>query len=81
MATFPKGIRIFSPKPTAPPFIKGQIIITPKELFEWLKAEPDVLTDYKDTKQLKLTIMEKKDGTGLNVVVDTYKPKDNGLPF
>ena len=80
MANFPKGIRIFSPKPTAPPFIKGQIIITPKELFDWLKANPDLLTDYKDTKQLKLTIMEKKDGTGLNVVVDTYKPKED-VPF
>jgi hypothetical protein len=80
MANYPKGIRLFGPKPTAPAFIKGQIIINPNELFEWLKANPDLLTNYKETKQLKLTIMEKKDGTGLNVVVDTYKPKED-VPF
>ncbi len=84
MTIYPKGIRVFGPKENAPSFIKGQIIITHSELFDWLKANPDLLNDYKGTKQLRLTLMERKDGTGLNVSVDTYKPKndnDKDLPW
>jgi hypothetical protein len=84
MTIYPKGVRVFGPKENAPSFIKGQIIITPSELFDWLKANPDLLNDYKGTKQLRLTLMERKDGTGLNVSVDTYKPKndnDKDLPW
>jgi hypothetical protein len=84
MTIYPKGVRVFGPKENAPSFIKGQIIITPSELFDWLKANSDLLNDYKGTKQLRLTLMERKDGTGLNVSVDTYKPKndiDKDLPW
>jgi hypothetical protein len=84
MTIYPKGVRVFGPKENAPSFIKGQIIITPSELFDWLKANRDLLNDYKGIKQLRLTLMERKDGTGLNVSVDTYKPKnepDKDLPF
>lgn len=76
MATFAKGIRVFAPKENAPSFIKGQIIITPKELMEWIKQNQNLLNDYKGEKQLKLTLMQSKDGQGLNIQVDTYKPKN-----
>ena len=81
MTKFPQGVRVFAPKENAPLFVKGQIIITPKELFQWLKDNPDMMTDYKDQKQLKLAITERKDGKGWNTIVDTYKPKNdtNGL--
>lgn len=78
---YPKGIRVFGPKPNAPTFVKGQIIITPNELVQWLKENSDVLTEYKGEKQLRLSLLERKDGQGLNVQVDTYKPKEDGLPF
>lgn len=81
MATFPQGIRVFKPKENAPSFVKGQIIIHPNDFFTWLKANPEVLTDYKGEKQLKLSLLERKDGNGLNVQVDTYKPKEDGLSF
>jgi len=84
MTIYPKGVRVFGPKENAPSFIKGQIIITPSELIDWLKANPDLLNDYKGIKQLRLTLLERKDGTGLNVSVDTYKPKndnDKDLPW
>ena len=77
---FPKGIRIFGPKPSAPSFVKGQIIITLNELNEFCKANTDLLSEYQGQKQLKLSILEKKDGSGLNVVIDTYKPKED-VPF
>ena len=78
---YPKGVRVFQPRENAPEFIKGQIVINPNEFFEWLKANSDVLSEYKEQKQLKLTIMTRKDGQGWNVAVDTYKAKDDGLPF
>ena len=84
MTIYPKGVRVFGPKENAPSFVKGQIIITPSELFDWLKANADLLNDYKGIKQLRLTLLERKDGTGLNVSVDTYKPKndnDKDLPW
>ena len=84
MTIYPKGVRVFGPKENAPSFIKGQIIITPSELIDWLKANPDLLNDYKGIKQLRLTLMERKDGSGLNISVDTYKPKndnDKDLPW
>lgn len=77
---YPKGIRVFGPKPNAPTFVKGQIIITPNELVSWLKEHPEVLTEYQGQKQLKLSLLERKDGNGLNVQVDTYKPKED-VPF
>jgi hypothetical protein len=82
---FPQGIRVFAPRENAPSFVKGQIIITPNDLFQWLKDNPELLTDYQGNKQLKISILERKDGGGWNTVVDTYKPQSNGpdkdLPF
>ena len=82
---FPQGIRVFAPRENAPSFVKGQIIITPNDLFQWLKDNPDLLTDYQGNKQLKISILERKDGGGWNTVVDTCKPQSNGpdkdLPF
>jgi hypothetical protein len=78
---YPQGIRLFGPKENAPSFVKGQMIITPKEFLEWIKANPDFLTEYKGEKQIRLQLLERKDGKGLNLVVDTYKPKEDGLPF
>lgn len=80
MTKFPKGISIFGPKPNAPEFVKGQVIITLNDLIQFCKDNPDLLTEYKGNKQLKLQILEKKDKTGLNLVVDTYKPKED-VPF
>ena len=74
MTKFPKGVRVFAPRENAPSFVKGQLIIQPNELFQWLKENPDLLTDYQGNKQLKISILERKDGGGWNTVVDTYKP-------
>ncbi len=31
MTKFPQGVRVFAPKENAPSFVKGQLIINPKE--------------------------------------------------
>lgn len=77
---FPKGLRIFGPKENAPKFVKGQLIITLNDLIQYCKDNPELLTEYQGQKQLRLQILEKKDKTGLNLVIDTYKPKSD-VPF
>jgi len=75
---FPKGIIAFNPHEKAPDFVVASIIITPKELGEWLKGEGAQY--YKDTekygKQVKLTMKKAKDGK-LYLEVDIYEPKQN----
>ncbi len=85
-AIFPEGIRVFSPHAKAKDFVKGSLVITPNDLFKWLKANENLLTEYEGKKQLKLQILEGK--KGLYVAVDTYRKEekslvkdDNDLPF
>ena len=68
---YPKGVRVFAPRQGAPSFVKGAVVITPNELIAWLRDNPDYLSDYKDQKQLRLDLLEGKDG--LYVTVNTYK--------
>jgi len=72
---YPKGIRTFAKNEKSPDFVLGTVIITPNELFKWLKENPQYLTDYKGEKQIKLQCLKKKDG-GITFTVDTYKPKE-----
>lgn len=78
---YPKGIRVFAPRDKAPEFVKGQIVIGLNELVKFCKDNPELLSEYKGEKQLKLNLLSGKDG--LYTVVDTYKKdavKDD-LPF
>jgi hypothetical protein len=83
---YPKGIACFEKHQSAPDFVIGTVIITPRELVGWLKENDKYLTDYKGAKQLKLQMLS---GTkGPYMVVDTYQkaaqPATEGkddLPF
>ena len=66
-----KGFRTFPKHEKAPEFVLGSLIITPNEFIEWLKENKNLLTEYKDTKQLKLQML--KGEKGISFVVDTYK--------
>jgi len=89
---FAKGIRTFAKKDSQPDFVLGELVITPNELFTWLKGDgAQYLTEYKDVKQLKLQVTKSRDG-GLMLAVNTYKPQSqsqapqtqaesDGLPF
>lgn len=68
---YPKGISFFAPRDKAPEWVKGSIIITPNELFKWLKENESLLTNNeKYGKQITLQLTD----NGLRV--DTYKPKE-----
>ena len=68
---YPAGFRIFPAHENAPDFVKGTVIIIPKELIDFCKDNADLLTDYKGTKQLKCQL--KEGNKGLYLQVDTYK--------
>jgi len=71
---FVNGIRSFKPNEKAPEFVLGTVIITPNELLAWLRGEgEEYLTDYKETKQLKLQVTKSREGN-LMFTVDTFKP-------
>lgn len=59
---FPEGVRVFKPRNGAPTYVKGSIVITPNDFVAWLKANPDLLSEYKGKKQVSLDIMESKEG-------------------
>ena len=84
-----EGMRVFPPHQNAPDFVKGSLIITPRELVEFFKTQADNMTEYNGKKQLRCQILE--GNKGLYFTVDTYKPKakpeapeapaEDGLPF
>jgi hypothetical protein len=74
---YPKGMRTFAKNANAPQFVLGTLVITPKELVDWIKENDRLLTDYNGTKQLKLQILN--GDKGIYFTVDTFKskPKEN----
>jgi len=72
---YPKGISFFPPKENAPSWVKGSLIITPRQLIEWLKENESVLVqNEKYGKQLRLQVTDK------GVQVDTWKPNAEAKP-
>lgn len=81
---YPKGIMAFSPRQGAPDFVKGSLVITPRELIDWLKQNEGLLTEYEGKKQIRLDLLE--GNKGLYVAVNTYKAgekkkQEDDLPF
>lgn len=85
---YPKGISFFQPRENAPTWVKGSIIITPNELFKWLKENESLLTENeKYGKQIKFQVTDK--GMQVDTWQPTQKPKpqpvndddSQGLPF
>jgi hypothetical protein len=70
---YPKGLRGFAKHQNAPDFVLGTLIITPKELFDWIKENPQHLTEYKDTKQIRIQILKSKKDGSPSFQIDTWK--------
>ena len=70
---FIKGLRGFKPSQNAPDFVIGTLIITPSELFAWIKENPQHLTEYKDVKQIRVSITKSKTDGSPSFAVDTWK--------
>ena len=73
----PNGIKTFAKRDNAPDFVLGDLILTPKLFFEWVKSKEEFMTDYKDNdgnvhKQLKFQI--KNGDYGIYLELNTWKP-------
>ena len=76
---YAKGIRTFNKHEKAPDFVYGTLIISPNELMEWIKENPQYLTDYKGSPQLKMQVLN--GDKGIYLTVDTWKPSTDSTPF
>jgi len=68
---YPKGLRTFPAHEKAPAFVLGTLVVTPRELIDWITENPQYLKDYNDQKQLKLKILN--GNKGIYFEVDTYE--------
>ena len=68
---YPKGIRCFPARQGAPEWVLGSILVTPKELQEWIAANQQYMGEYQGNPQLKLDLLKGKDGP--YIAVNTYK--------
>ena len=73
---FAQGIRTFKPNDNAPDFVLGTLVITPNDLFAWMKGEgKEHLTTYKESKQIRFQVTKAREG-GIVIAVDTFKPTE-----
>ena len=75
----PEGLRFFNKKDTQPDFVVGALVVTMNDLFNFCKQNPDLITDYKGQKQLRLQILKSSKGN-LYAKVDTWKPDAAAMP-
>ena len=74
---YPKGLRTFPPREGAPDFVKGTLIVTPRELIDFCKENEALLTDYKGAKQLRCNMLQ--GDKGLYFQVDTWRPDNTSV--
>lgn len=72
---YPKGLRVFPKHQNAPDFVIAEVIVTPNELFAWLKENQSLLKDYKGEKQLRLQMLN--GNKGMYFVVNTFEPSES----
>ena len=58
----PEGLRFFNKKDTQPDFVVGALVVTMNDLFNFCKQNPDLITDYKGQKQLRLQLLRSSKG-------------------
>lgn len=67
------GVRFFERKDNQPDFVLGALVITPEDLMQWIKSNPDLTSNYKGKDQVKFQVKRSKDGK-VYIELDTYKP-------
>jgi hypothetical protein len=78
---YPKGIYTFPRKENQRQFVLGAAVITIDDLIEWSQGDgSQYLSEYKGKKQIRLNILQSKDGSRVNFTVDTWKPEKKTNP-
>ncbi|MEP7197254.1 MAG: hypothetical protein ABI851_12100 [Saprospiraceae bacterium] len=73
---YPAGITAFKPHVNAPEFVLAEIIITPRDLVDWIKENPEHLKDYKDKKQIRLQLTKWEEKLSISINTLVAKPKE-----
>lgn len=77
---YPDGLIYFPSKASAPEWADGKIIIYPKKLGAWMKANPEFVTKYNGEDQVVLDINKSKESTAETpkgyARVNTYKKEE-----
>ncbi len=68
------GVRLFRKKDTAPDFVLASGVITPNKLYEFCKANPELMSEYNGEKQIRIQVLKSKDGNPY-IAVDSWKPE------
>ena len=71
---FIDGVNVFTPRESAPDFVKADLVINKEKLITWLQSNGQHLRDGKYGKELRLTIKQSVGGK-LYASVDTFNPK------
>ena len=89
---FVHGLNIYTPKSTAPEWVKADMVINPTKLIKWLQDNDQYLKEGKQGLEVRLQVKQSAQGK-LYASVDTYEPKlkeevtakavtvDDDLPF
>tara|TARA_R100001443_G_scaffold13529_2_gene23541 strand:+ start:7489 stop:7785 length:297 start_codon:yes stop_codon:yes gene_type:complete len=72
---YPKGIMFFKAREGAPDFVKGTMIVTPKQFVEWAKTMSEHFSEYNGDKQLKFDLLD--GNNGIYAALNTFKPNQN----
>lgn len=70
-----EGVRLFEKKPTQPDFVLATGVITPNDLVAFLKAHPELMSEYNGQKQVRIQVLKSKAGKPY-IAVDTWKPEE-----
>lgn len=70
---FINGVRFFPKRDSAPEFVLGTLVLTPKQISEWAAANAQYMSDYNGDSQVRIQITKGQEGK-LVFAVDTWKP-------
>ena len=72
VTVYATGARMFPKKDNQPAFVVGKVIITPSDLLDWCKANPQYTSEYQGKTQVSFDVKTGADGKAY-MSVDTYK--------
>lgn len=75
------GIKCFPKRDKAPDFVLGSVVISPDDLNAWCIDNKDLLSEYKGKKQLRLDLLQGKEGPYLSVNTFKKQEQSEDLPF
>ena len=68
---FVSGVRMFDRRENQPDFVLGSLVITPDDIMDWVKQNPDKVSEYNGKRQVKFQVKRSREGK-VYIELDTY---------